>query len=144
MSLHTETPRASSALWKGTLIIGAGLAVFALAMPLLTGLHTQLPGTLQPLVQKIGFQQAVADSLAGRAVIIDLRPAKAREQIPVPGSAILVPDESESPDWDALAPLLESLWGTPVYLIFPRSGDHPAHFKLMPYQLDLWFVEMTP
>ena len=113
-------------------------------MPFLTGLHARLPESTQPLAQKIDFAKAVADSLAGKAVIIDLRPTEAREQRPVPGSAIHVPEKTDSQEWDKLAPLLESLQGTPVYLIFPRQGDHPAHFKLMSYQLDLSAVEMTP
>ena len=99
---------------------------------------------IQPLRQKINFNKAVEHSLSGQAVIVDLRPAETRIQKPVPGSAILLPKKPNSPEWDALAPLLESLKGTPVYVIFPKKGDHPAHFKLMSYQLDLWSVDMTP
>ena len=43
-----------------------------------------------------------------------------------------------------VAPLLESLKGTPVYIIFPHQDDHPARFKLMSYKLDLWAIDMTP
>jgi len=134
----------SPSLWLSALLAWAGLATFALVMPPITGLHARLPEPIQTLAQKISYDKAVANSLAGKAVIVDLRPAEAREQRPVPGSAIHVPEKPDSPEWDALSPLFESLQRTPVYLIFPRQGNHPAHFKLMSYQLDLWSVEMTP
>ena len=126
------------------MLVLAGLIAFALAMPPLTGLHTQLPRPVTQLNQTINFEKAVADSLAGRAVIIDLRPVEIQKQKPVPGSAILLPKEPISPKWEALAPLLESLKDTPVYVIFPNKGDHPAHFKLMSYHLDLWSVDTSP
>ena len=144
MSSIDKTHQDSPSLWLSALLAWAGLATFALVMPPLTGLHARLPDPIQPLARKISYDKAVADSLAGKAVIIDLRPAEIRKQKPVPGSAIHVPEKPDSQEWDKLAPLLESLQGTPVYLIFPRQGDHPAHFKLMSYQLDLWAVEMTP
>ncbi len=144
MSSPANPPKTALPLWLSTLLVWAGLSIYASIMPLLTGLHARLPESTQPLAQKIDFTKAVADSLAGRAVIVDLRPSKIRSQKPVPGSAIHVPEKPDSPEWDALSPLFESLQGTPVYLIFPRQGNHPAHFKLIPYQLDLWSVEMTP
>jgi hypothetical protein len=144
MSSIDKARQGSPSLWLSALLAWAGLATFALMMPLLTGLHAQLPEPIRSLAQKISYDKAVADSLAGKAVIIDLRPAEVRKQKPVPGSAIHVPEKPNGQEWDKLAPLLESLQGTPVYLIFPRQGDHPAHFKLMSYQLDLWSVEMTP
>ncbi len=144
MSLIAKTHQDSPNLWLSALLVWAGLATFALVMPSLTGLHARLPEQIRTLAQKISYDKAVADSLAGKAVIIDLRPAEIRKQKPVPGSAIHVPEKPDSQEWDKLAPLLESLQGTPVYLIFPQQGDHPAHFKIMSYQLDLWSVEMTP
>jgi hypothetical protein len=144
MSSIAKARQDSPSLWLSALLAGAGLATFALVMPPLTGLHAQLPEPIQPLAQKISYDKAVADSLAGKAVIIDLRPTEVRKQKPVPGSAIHVPEKPNEQEWDKLAPLLESLQGTSVYLIFPRQGDHPAHFKLMSYQLDLSAVEMTP
>ena len=144
MSSIDKAHQGSPSLWLSSLLAWVGLATFALVMPPLTGLHARLPESIQPLAQKINFDKAVADSLAGKAVIIDLRPGEAREQRPVPGSAIHVPKKTDNPEWDKLAPLLESLQGTPVYLIFPQQGDHPAHFKLMSYRLDLWSVVMTP
>jgi len=126
------------------MLVLAGLIAFALAMPPLTSLHAQLPRPVTQLNQTINFEKAVADSLAGRAVIIDLRPVEIQKQKPVPGSAILLPKEPTSPKWEALAPLLESLKDTPVYVIFPIKGDHPAHFKLMSYHLDLWSVDTSP
>jgi hypothetical protein len=144
MSSIDKTHQDSPSLWLSALLAWAGLATFALVMPPLTGLHARLPDPIQPLARKISYDKAVADSLAGKAVIIDLRPAEIRKQKPVPGSAIHVPENPDSKEWDKLAPLLESLQGTPVYLIFPQQGDHPAHFKLMSYQLNLSAVEMTP
>ena len=144
MSLIVKTHQGTLSLWLSTLLASAGLATFALVMPPLTGLHASLPKPIQQLNQKIDFSKAVADSLAGRAVIIDLRPVEIQTQKPVPGSAILLPKKPTSPEWDTLAPLLESLKGTPVYVIFPNKGDHPAHFKLMSYHLDLWSVDTTP
>ncbi len=144
MSSIAKTHQDSPNLWLSALLVWAGLATFALVMPSLTGLHARLPEQIRTLAQKINYDKAVADSLAGKAVIIDLRPAEIRKQKPVPGSAIHVPEKPDSQEWDKLAPLLESLQGTPVYLIFPQQGDHPAHFKIMSYQLDLWSVEMTP
>jgi len=144
MSSIAKAHQGSPSLWLSALLVLAGLATFALVMPPLTGLHARLPEPIRSLAQKISYDKAVADSLAGKAVIIDLRPAEVRKQKPVPGSAIHVPEKPNGQEWDKLAPLLESLQGTPVYLIFPRQGDHPAHFKLMSYQLDLWSVEMTP
>ena len=144
MSLIVKTHQGGLSLWLSALLAWAGLATFALVMPPLTGLHARLPGSIQPLAQKINFDKAVTDSLAGKAVIIDLRPTEAREQRPVPGSAIHVPEKPDSPEWDTIAPLLESLKGTPVYIIFPHQDDHPARFKLMSYQLDLWAIDMTP
>ena len=144
MSSIAKAHQGSPSLWLSALLVWAGLATFALVMPPLTGLHARLPEPIRSLAQKISYDKAVADSLAGKAVIIDLRPAEVRKQKPVPGSAIHVPNKPDGQEWDKLAPLLESLQGTPVYLIFPRQGDHPAHFKLMSYQLDLWSVEMTP
>ena len=144
MSSIAKAHQGSPSLWLSALLVLAGLATFALVMPPLTGLHARLPEPIRSLAQKVSYDKAVADSLAGKAVIIDLRPAEVRKQKPVPGSAIHVPEKPNGQEWDKLAPLLESLQGTPVYLIFPRQGDHPAHFKLMSYQLDLWSVEMTP
>lgn len=144
MSSIAKAHQGSPSLWLSALLVLAGLATFALVMPPLTGLHARLPEPIRSLAQKISYDKAVADSLAGKAVIIDLRPAEVRKQKPVPGSAIHVPEKPNGQEWDKLAPLLESLQGTPVYLIFPLQGDHPAHFKLMSYQLDLWSVEMTP
>ena len=144
MSSIAKAHQGSSNLWLSALLAWAGLATFALVMPPLTGLHARLPDPIQPLARKISYDKAVADSLAGKAVIIDLRPAEIRKQKPVPGSAIHVPEKTDSPEWDELDPLLESLQETPVYLIFPQQGDHPAHFKLMSYQLNLSAVEMTP
>jgi len=143
MSSIDKARQGSPSLWLSALLAWAGLATFALMMPLLTGLHAQLPETIRSLAQKISYDKAVEDSLAGKAVIIDLRPAEIRKQKPVPGSAIHVPEKPNGQEWDKLTPLLESLQGTPVYLIFPPQGDHPARFKLMSYQLDLSAVEMT-
>ena len=144
MSSIAKAHQGSPSLWLSALLVLAGLATFALVMPPLTGLHARLPEPIRSLAQKISYDKAVADSLAGKAVIIDLRPTEVRKQKPVPGSAIHVPEKPNGQEWDKLAPLLESLQGTPVYLIFPRQGDHPAHFKLMSYQLDLSAVEMIP
>ena len=144
MSSSAKAHQAAFSLWLNTLLTWFGLVAFAIIMPLLSGLHARLLEPIQPLRQKINFNKAVEHSLSGQAVIVDLRPAETRIQKPVPGSAILLPKKPNSPEWDALAPLLESLKGTPVYVIFPKKGDHPAHFKLMSYQLDLWSVDMTP
>ncbi len=144
MSSIVKTRQSSSSLWLSAMLVLAGLIAFALAMPPLTGLHASLPKPIQQLNQRIDFSKAVADSLAGRAVIIDLRPVEIQKQKPVPGSAILLPKEPTSPKWEALAPLLESLKGTPVYVIFPNKDDHPAQFKLMSYHLDLWSVDTSP
>ena len=143
MSSIAKAHQGSPSLWLSALLVLAGLATFALVMPPLTGLHARLPEPIRSLAQKISYDKAVADSLAGKAVIIDLRPAEVRKQKPVPGSAIHVPEKPNGQEWDKLTPLLESLQGTPVYLIFPPQGDHPARFKLMSYQLDLSAVEMT-
>jgi len=144
MSSIANNHQSSSSLWLSAMLVLAGLIAFALAMPPLTSLHAQLPRPVTQLNQTINFEKAVADSLAGRAVIIDLRPVEIQKQKPVPGSAILLPKEPTSPKWEALAPLLESLKDTPVYVIFPNKGDHPAHFKLMSYHLDLWSVDTSP
>jgi hypothetical protein len=82
------------------------------------------------------------NSREGLAVIVDLRPTDDRNKNPVPDGAVIVPEQSNSPEWEKLTPLLESLEGTPVYIIFPPSGEHPAYSKLRSLGLDLWSVEM--
>ena len=144
MSSSAKAPPATRSLWLKAQLTWFGLVAFAIVMPLLSGLHAHLLKPIQPLMQKINFNEAVEHSLSGQAVIVDLRPAEIREQKPVPGSVILLPKKLDSPEWDMIAPLLESLKGTPVYIIFPHQDDHPARFKLMSYQLDLWAIDMTP
>ena len=144
MSSSAKAPPATRPLWLKALLTWFGLVAFAIVMPLLSGLHAHLLKPIQPLRQKINFNEAVKHSLSGQAVIVDLRPAEIRRQKPVPGSVILLPKKPDSPEWDTVAPLLESLKGTPVYIIFPHQDDHPARFKLMSYKLDLWAIDMTP
>jgi len=80
MSSIANNHQSSSSLWLSAMLVLAGLIAFALAMPPLTGLHTQLPRPVTQLNQTINFEKAVADSLAGRAVIIDLRPVEIQKQ----------------------------------------------------------------
>ena len=100
MSLIAKAHQGGPSLWLSALLTWAGLATFALVMPPLTGLHARLPEPIQPLAQKISYDKAVADSLAGKAVIIDLRPTEIRKQKPVPGSAIHVPNKPDGQEWD--------------------------------------------
>ena len=144
MSLSAKVLPVSRSLLLKALLAWFGLLAFAIVMPPLSGLHAHLLKPIQPLMQKVSLNKAVEHSLSGQAVIVDLRPAEIREQKPVPGSVILLPRKLDSPEWDKIAPLLESLKATPVYIIFPHQKDHPARSKLISYQLDLRAVDMTP
>ena len=139
MSSPAETPRT---LGLGTLLTVAGLTAVALVMPSATGLHAELSEPIKLLTRTINYSLAIINSQEGLAVIVDLRLADDRDKNPVPGGAIIVPEQSDSPEWNHLTPLLESLEGTPVYIIFPSRGEHPAYFKLRSHGLDLWSVEM--
>ncbi|MBR90156.1 MAG: hypothetical protein CMO66_02645 [Verrucomicrobiales bacterium] len=140
MSSLAESPRN---IILGSLLASAGLIILSLFLPRVTGLHAKLPDPLKPLTQEISYKLAVENSLAGTGVILDLRSPDKRAQNPVPGGAIVVPEESGDPKWDKLAPLLESLVDTPVYVIFPAQGEHPGFFKIRSRPLDLWSVNMS-
>ena len=139
MSLPAETPRT---LGLGTLLIVAGLMALSLIMPRVTGLHAELSEPINLLTRTINYSLAMENSREGLAVIVDLRPTDDRNKNPVADGAVIVPEQSNSPEWEKLTPLLESLEGTPVYIIFPPSGEHPAYSKLRSLGLDLWSVEM--
>ncbi len=74
----------------------------------------------------ISYEDAVAASLRGEAVIVDARPRHERRQDPVPGGAIIAEGEVQ-PDSSTSAPggmpedLLESLRDVPLYVL--RSGS---------------------
>ncbi len=114
----------------------------SLVMPSATGLHAELSEPINLLTRTIDYSLAMENSREGLAVIVDLRPTDDRNKNPVPDGAVIVPEQSNSPEWEKLTPLLESLEGTPVYIIFPPSGEHPAYSKLRSLGLDLWSVEM--
>ena len=139
MSSPAETPRT---LGLGALLTVAGLTALSLVMPSATGLHAELSEPINLVTRTINYSSAMENSRGGLAVIVDLRPTDDRNKNPVLGGAVIVPEQSNSPEWEKLAPLLESLEGTPVYIIFPPSGERPAYFKLRSLGLDLWSVEM--
>ena len=133
--LSESGPVRSAAVVLGVLFL------FSIIMPLITGLHAQMPADLTPKLEKIPFAQAIKDSLAGKAVIVDLRTQAKREQDPVKGGAITTPKSGNDSEWEKLMPLMESLAGTPVYVILPPDvAQNKAFRKLRSFKLNLLMV----
>lgn len=142
MSLRLEQVLNNTRPWLGAGLVFGVLALFSAIMPSVTGQHARLRDQLRPSIQEVSASTAVEDSLAGRAVIVDLRPLAERQAKPIPGGAILPPGTLDRPQWNLAGPLLESLAGTPVHVILPPDGaGRQAFRKLRGYKLDLRLVE---
>ena len=127
---------------RSAIIVLGVLILFSIIMPLITGLHAQMPADLTPNFEKISFAQAIEDSLAGKAVIVDLRPQAKREKDPIKGGTITAPESGNDSEWKNLMPLMESLADTPVYVILPPDAERNKAFrKLRSFKLNLLVVE---
>ncbi|MDX1682679.1 MAG: hypothetical protein R3336_06145 [Phycisphaeraceae bacterium] len=110
---HHRIPWLSAVLVLLAAGLGSAAAVNGLSLQPITPMRT-LP--------TIDWEEAHADSLAGRAVIIDLRRPSRRQRSPVPGGAIELPADPGRPAWHQKRELLATLEGTPVYLL-ASPGD---------------------
>lgn len=127
---------------RSAIIVLGVLILFSIIMPLITGLHAQMPADLTPNFNKVSFAKAIEDSIAGKAVIVDLRTRAKREESPVKGGAITAPESGNDSEWKKLMPLMESLVGTPVYVILPPDATRNKAFrKLRSFKLNLFVVE---
>jgi len=114
--------------WLSGLLVLVSLSLGSVALTRVLDLSVIPPqDAWQPAVESIAWEAALADSLAGRAVIVDLRPAPARQARPVPGGAVALPPDPGHPAWQTHHDLLVSLEATSLYLLVPPGAWRQAH-----------------
>jgi hypothetical protein len=131
--------------WASAAIVVLAVSVAAWLIPHhLLGMPVPASRGLGYPARTVPFEDAVARSLAGEAVIVDCRELHEREQDPVPGGAIVIPLERSKRDWSAYHDLLESLEGVDVYVIIPWHERTPRHVpvatKLKSFRCEVQYV----